>query len=124
MGENSKEQKEMPDETEEAVRWLLKRFDERHEHITIFGLGITYGIVGNLFVQYLFPVSQRIILRQFDNLFYFNLAVCILSLLIIIVATILFRLRMRHIRVDKQYFERWLKEIEKAEEKIERARGF
>jgi magnesium-transporting ATPase (P-type) len=47
-------------------------------------LGLTLGILGHLFVQFLFPVVEAFLLGEYGTAFTGNLAICMISLVAVI----------------------------------------
>jgi hypothetical protein len=69
--------------------------EEHTRHIDFVrgtALGLTLGIVGNLFVQFLYPVTEALLLGEYKPVFVGNLILCGISLLLIVfVSTSFFR---------------------------------
>ena len=94
----TKEDKEFLEDFEEFEKEYLERA-ETHRRKIDFTKGIvsinnqnfTFGIIGNLFVQFFYPVVEGIILQKFDVLFWSNLVISAIALSIIILATLSFR---------------------------------
>ena len=57
--------------------------------------GLIYGIIGNLFVQFFYPVVEGIVVSRYDNLLLSNLIISIVSFVIIIFTTLQFRKQLR-----------------------------
>jgi len=51
-------------------------------------LGLLYGIIGNIFVQFFFPVIEAMILKEYDKLFWSNVVISAIALAIILFATV------------------------------------
>ena len=81
-------------------------------------LGLIYGIIGNLFVQCFYPVVEGIIVMKYDSLFYSNLAVSTISLVIIIFTTLQFWKQLKEHEKQKESFEKGINEIRKLESEL------
>jgi hypothetical protein len=72
-------------------------------------LGLTLGIVGNLFVQFLYPVIESLLLGEYQPSFVGNLIVCVISLILIVFLSMNFhRQLMRYenkLKVSKESVE-------------------
>jgi nitrate/nitrite transporter NarK len=74
--------------------WLERAKRRRRSTDLIRGvaLGLLYGIIGNLFVQFFFPVVETLIVGgEYDTLFFSNVAISVVALVIILYTTIKFR---------------------------------
>ena len=52
--------------------------------------GLTLGIVGNLFVQFLYPVTEAVLLGEYKPTFVGNLILCGISLILVVFISIIF----------------------------------
>ena len=89
----TKEDKEFLEDFEEFEKEYLERAETHLRKIDFtkgIALGLLYGIIGNLFVQFFYPVVEGIILQKFDVLFWSNLVISLIALSIIILATLSF----------------------------------
>lgn len=99
----TKEDKEFLEAFEEFEKEYLERAETHRKKIdftTGIALGLLYGIIGNLFVQFFYPVVEGIILQKFDVLFWSNLVISVIALSVIILATLSFRSQLswsRHV---------------------------
>ena len=66
-------------------------------------LGLFYGIIGNVFVQFFYPVIEEIILWEFEPSILGNIIISIISLAFILYVTVRFRNQLRQLedRTDK-----------------------
>jgi H+/Cl- antiporter ClcA len=90
----TKEDKEFLEDFEEFEKEYLERAETHRRKIDFtkgIALGLLYGIIGNLFVQFFYSVVEGIILQKFDVLFWSNLVISAIALSIIILATLSFR---------------------------------
>lgn len=73
-------------EKSQLALWTeIKEESQRHIDFTKgIALGLFYGIVGNIFVQFLYPTVEGIILRQFEWPFLGNAIIAIFSLVFIL----------------------------------------
>lgn len=79
---------------ENLNREWLERTEQHQRRIDLIrgvALGLLYGIIGNLFVQFFFPVVESLIIGEYDALFFSNVVISIIALLIIIYTTVKFR---------------------------------
>ena len=75
-------------------REWLERAEEHRRRIDFIrgvALGLLYGIIGNLFVQFFFPVVESLIVGEYDTLFFSNVVISVVALAIILYATVKFR---------------------------------
>jgi len=95
----------------------LDRTEEHTRHIALIRgttLGLTLGIVGNLFVQCLFPVTEALFLGEYKPTFVGNLIVCAISLIFIVFVS-------THLRRQLTRYENKLKPSRESAEVIEYA---
>jgi H+/Cl- antiporter ClcA len=67
---------------------------ERRRHIDLIrgvALGLLYGIIGNLFVQFFFPVIESLELQKYDATFVPNVVICGFAIFVILATTWQFR---------------------------------
>jgi hypothetical protein len=84
--------KEVQSKLSENKKEYAKRFDLLQGTV----LGLTLGILGHLFVQFLFPVIEAILLDEYGTAFMGNLAICMVSLVAVItISAYLYRQLMR-----------------------------
>jgi hypothetical protein len=102
MGENEKEKAK-------AIRQLLKDYEgmiqfwsenaetsrRRIDLAKGVAFGLLYGIIGNLFVQFFYPVSEAIALGEYPKSFWTNVIVSGFSLFIIVYTTMEFRKELK-----------------------------
>ncbi len=66
---------------------LSERKGERLRRIDLLrgtALGLTLGILGHLFVQFLYPVTEAFMLGKYEATFAGNLTICIISLILVV----------------------------------------
>lgn len=81
----------------EIKKNLFERDEEHTRHIDLMrctALGLTFGIGGNLFVQFLYPVVEALLLGEYTTAFAGNLILCGISLALIIFVSIYLQLRL------------------------------
>ena len=79
---------------EEFEKEYLERVELQRRKIDFtkgIALGLLYGIIGNLFVQFFYPVFEGVILEKYDVLFWSNLVISAIALGIILLVTFSFR---------------------------------
>ena len=68
---------------------------ERVRHIDLLrgtALGLTLGILCHLFVQFLYPITEALLIGEYEPTFTGNLTICIISLILVVgVSTYLYR---------------------------------
>ena len=105
--------------------WLerAERHRRRIDLITGVALGLLYGIIGNLFVQFFFPVVESLILQKYDG-FVENVIISIVSLGIILFATVKFRSQLSEYegeeKAAKQQAEATRKAIQTRKTRLEK----
>jgi hypothetical protein len=75
------------DALKEIIKDCFERTQEHTRQIDFVrgtALGLTLGIVGNLFVQFLYPATEALLLGEFKPTFMGNLILCVISLILII----------------------------------------
>ena len=75
------------DALKEIRRNWFEGAEEHRRHIDLVRgtvLGLTLGVVGNLFVQFLYPVTEALLLGEYKPTFAGNLIVCGISLILIV----------------------------------------
>ena len=88
----TKEDKEELEALEEFEKGYLKRAEEQRRRIDFtkgIALGLFYGIIGNLFVQFFYPVVESLVTEQYS--FVANVIISISALVAIVLATASFR---------------------------------
>lgn len=126
-----KDLENLPEEAQKGVlRHELREFEEIRknyelwlgEHLSNIGLfrgialGLVYGIIGNLFVQHWYPLFERVVLGNFDILFWSNVPVCAFALFTILCVTIIYR---RQIKKEVWEIHKTLRGEREVIEKIE-----
>lgn len=74
-------------------REWLERAEEHRRRIDFtrgIALGLIYGIIGNLFVQFFYAVVESLVLKKYDG-FVENAIISVVALLVILYVTIRFR---------------------------------
>jgi uncharacterized membrane protein len=82
------------DALKEIRKNWFERAEEHARHIDLVrgaAFGLTLGIVGNLFVQFLYPVTEAVLLGEYKPTFVSNLIVCAISLILIAFVYTIFR---------------------------------
>ena len=105
-----KDLENLPVETQRGVlRHELVEFEEIRKNYELYlgehqsniglfrgiALGLVYGIIGNLFVQHWYPLFERVILCNFDIVFWSNLPVCAFALFLILCVTVMYRRQVK-----------------------------
>ena len=83
----------------DAMKELLvnssKSEEERVRRVDLLrgtALGLTLGVLGHLFVQFLYPVVEALIIGEYTPVFTGNLTICIASLILVVcVAAYIYR---------------------------------
>jgi hypothetical protein len=70
---------------------ILQDSQRRHDLNTGLILGLIYGIIGNLFVQFFYPVVEKLVMGNFDGIFWVDLFVSAAALIGIFFTTIEYR---------------------------------
>jgi hypothetical protein len=90
MNETSEKYEDILQYEIDALKEIRKNWFERAEehakHIDLVrgaAFGLALGIVGNLFVQFLYPVIEAVLLGEYKPTFVGNLIVCAISLILI-----------------------------------------
>jgi magnesium-transporting ATPase (P-type) len=66
---------------------LSKSEEERIRRIDLLrgtALGLTLGILGHLFVQFLYPIAEALLLGEYNPTFSGNLTICVISLILVV----------------------------------------
>lgn len=87
----------------EALRsksWMIKGI----------ALGLFYGIIGNMLVSHYYQIFQGIVIWQLDTMFWTNLAVFVIILVVIVIVSWRWLISMAKIQGALEAFER-VKEI-------------
>lgn len=92
--------------------------NQRFDFVKGLSFGLVYGVVGNLFVQYLYGFIERMFLGIFDSLFYFDVLILTFSVFAIIITSLKLRKQIKKFKTYRKYVEMHEKEIEKLEEMI------
>ena len=75
------------DALKEIREKLSKSEEERTRRIDLLrgtALGLTLGIPGHLFVQFLYPVTEALLLGEYEPPFAGNLTICVISLILVV----------------------------------------
>jgi hypothetical protein len=93
-----------------SARWLHEA-ERRHDLTAGIAYGLIYGIIGNLFVQFFYPVIEKMVLQTFDIVFIADLIVSIAALIGITFTTIKLRkqftVHSNEIRF-RESFDNWI----------------
>jgi hypothetical protein len=108
------------DALKEIRKNLFERAEEHTRHIDFVrgtALGLTLGIVGNLFVHFLYPVTEALLLGEYKPTFIGNLLLCGISLVLIVFISAIFR---RQLKRDENKLKSSMKNVEVIEYAIKR----
>jgi magnesium-transporting ATPase (P-type) len=70
---------------------LSKNEEERTRRIDLLrgtALGLTLGILGHLFVQFLYPITEALLLGEYTPTFAGNLTICVISLILVVCVSV------------------------------------
>jgi hypothetical protein len=70
---------------------LSKSEEERIRRTDILrgtALGLTLGILGHLFIQFLYPITEAFLLGEYEQTFAGNLTICIISLILAVCVSV------------------------------------
>ncbi len=88
----------------ESVKKVYRDLDEEisksNDFIRGLAIGIIYGVIGNIFVQFFYPVIEALVMAKYDLMFAINATVSVISLVIILYTTNQFRKQL--IRNEKR----------------------
>jgi hypothetical protein len=109
---------------EKQIPLLTEEKERNIRHIDLSKgliLGLFYGIIGNTFVQFFYPIIQQIILWKFESSILANIIISAISLAFILYMTARFRNHLRQLedRTDKVINEIKEKKIVKEDMKEE-----
>jgi len=134
MSENEKE-REATMQLVEGLESLFQSWSEKAEitrrRIDLargVALGLLYGIIGNLFVQFFYPVTEALALGEYPKSFWKNVIVSVASLVIILYVTIKFRSQLKEderkmklatdsMKRERYEIKRWKKELHKRQKR-------
>jgi hypothetical protein len=75
----------------EALKEITEKWskseEERIRRIDLLrgtALGLTLGILGHLFVQFLYPITEALLLGEYKPTFAGNLIICVISLILVV----------------------------------------
>ena len=112
---------------ENLNREWLNRAEEHRRRVDLVrgvALGLLYGIIGNLFVQFFFPVVESLVIGGYGTLFFSNVIISVVALVIILYATIEFRGQLTEYeneeRTAKQQTEATRKAIQTRKTRLEK----
>jgi hypothetical protein len=108
------------DALKEIRKNCFERADEHTRRIDFVrgtALGLTLGIVGNLFVQFLYPVTEALLLGEYKPTFIGNWILCGISLILIVFISASFR---RQLTRDENKLKLSMKSVEVIEYAIKR----
>ncbi len=90
MNENSEKYEDILQYEIDALKEIRKNwFEQLGQHTRHNDLmkgaafGLTFGIVGNLFVQFLYPVIEAVLFVKYESNFIGNTVICTISLILI-----------------------------------------
>jgi hypothetical protein len=118
--EELEEIKDSLGKTEEILESLDESLNheitEEKKHIDFtkgITLGLFYGIIGNLFVQFFYPVIEDIILANYDTLFFANATISFVSLGLIVFVTMQLRKQLKRYEADVKFYRELLEQNQK-----------
>ncbi len=85
--EDLEKNKEAYQDFERKWQELSRNQENKLTFIRGIALGLFYGIIGNLFVQFWYSVFESLILRQFNEIFWVNLILSVSLGIVIIIQT-------------------------------------
>jgi H+/Cl- antiporter ClcA len=94
--------------------------EERTKHTDLMigtALGLGLGIVGSLFVQFLYPVTEAFLLGEYKPAYVGSLIICGISLILIVFISAILR---RQLRRDQHKLELSMKSLEVIDYAIKR----
>jgi hypothetical protein len=75
----------------EALKEITEKWskseEERIRRIDLLrgtALGLTLGVLGHLFVQFLYPITEALLLGEYKPTFAGNLIICVISLILVV----------------------------------------
>ena len=83
--------KEQLESVKNVYRDINEEISKSNDFIRGLAIGIIYGIIGNIFVQFFYPVIEGLVLAKYDSMFAIDAIVSAISLLIILYTTNQFR---------------------------------
>ena len=92
----------------------LQEKQRRYDLASGLILGLLYGVIGNLFVQFFYPVIEKIVVNTYDSVFYSDLVVSIVALVLIIVTTLVYWQRLKNLKSETSTLENSVKVFESA----------
>ena len=86
---------EIINETEKVMSSTSNWLNQRVYFLQGIALGLFYGIVGNIFVSHYYQVFEGLTLGKFDVLFWTNLVVFVIALVLILLVSVIFYYQLR-----------------------------
>ena len=108
-------------EINQELQFMHKNLDfigQRIDFLKGLLVGLFFGIAGNMFVQHWYQVFEGLILGKFDTIFFSNVTVFIVGLVVICIITVI--LYRRITRYEKARMLEWETLKKMIEEKYER----
>jgi uncharacterized membrane protein len=93
-----------------SLQWKHES-ERRLDVATGIAYGLIYGIIGNLFVQFFYPVVEKLLLQTFDVVFEVDLIVSTLALIVIVITSIKLRRQLRTLSDETKFresFDNWI----------------
>jgi hypothetical protein len=108
------------DALKEMRKSWLELAEEHTKHVDLvrgIALGLGLGILGSLFVQFLYPVTEALLLGEYRPAFVGNLMVCGISLILIVFISVIL---LRQLKRDQDKPELSRKSLEVIDYAIKR----
>jgi hypothetical protein len=96
---------------------VLQETQRRHDLELGVILGLLYGIIGNLFVQFFYPVIEKLVTSTFDIIFFSDLFISIVAFILIIAITREYMQRLRNLKSKSSTLEKSIKVFDNALQK-------
>jgi len=88
----------LDEQLQQQTKDVLNDVSQRMQFIEGIGLGLLYGIIGNIVVSHYYGLYERHVLGVYDSLFWSNLYAFLLGFAIVVVVTIFFIRRLARLR--------------------------
>ncbi len=102
---------ELTREGEKIASSVMQTLQQRIDFLRGIALGLFYGIVGNILVSHYYTVFEGLTLWKIDVLFWSNLMVMIVALVLIIFTSAIFYRRMRKYETGRRELSEVLDEF-------------
>lgn len=111
------------------IQWWSEHMETSRRRIDLVrgvALGLIYGIIGNFFVQFFYPVVEALALEEYPKSFWTNVIVSAVSLAIILYTTVKFRSQLkedeRKMKLATDSMKREKHAIEELKELLEKSK--